>query len=357
MVENLHLPAHLVAERVADSDRATLFAVAEAIDQAVTSWLARTGRGDKLIVTLASADFEAGLLVMIRSLRTVSDVPVLVLKLGSWPLEHEAPGVAAIEVPALFRPGAKERADLPHLIATVSKLWVFSITTPRRIAHLDADCLVLRPIDGLLDGEGFAAAPDLLIHYRLRAFNAGVFSFTPSADLRAVRPSGRSSVDLRDRLFSRLPSLSVEDGDQSVLNAFFDEWRQLPLGLNFLRSQALVRALSQDRNLRILHYTPRKPWTSGPLDPRDHALAPLDALWTDELSDAEFREVKRNWQQDVDAVEQNLTAWASRSAGLYRDQIAEGLTRTRRRLRLWLAGLALLSAMQTLVLFWLVLRG
>lgn len=344
MVENLHLSAHLEVERVADNDPATLFAVAEAIDEAVTGWLARTGRGDKLIVTLASADFEAGLLVMIRSLRTVSDVPVLVLKLGSWPFEHEAAGVAAIEVPALFRPGAKERSDLPHLIATVSKLWVFSITTPRRIAHLDADCLVLRPIDGLLDGEGFTAAPDLLIHYRLRAFNAGVFSFTPSADLR-------------DRLFSRLPSLSVEDGDQSVLNAFFDEWRQLPLGLNFLRSQALVRALSQDRNLRILHYTPRKPWTSGPLDPRDHALAPLDDLWTDELSDAEFREVKRNWQQDVDAVEQNLTAWASRSAGLYRDQIAEGLTRTRRRLRLWLAGLALLSAMQTLVLFWLVLRG
>ncbi|MFN3545924.1 MAG: hypothetical protein ACK4U0_00400 [Mesorhizobium sp.] len=343
MVENLHLPAHLAVERVADSDRAMLFAVAEAIDEAVAGWLARTG-GDHLIVTLASADFEAGLLVMIRSLRAVSDVPVLVLKLGSWRFEHEASGVASIEVPPLFRPGSAVRPDLPHLAATLSKLWAFSITTPRRVAHIDADCLILRAIDGLLEGEGFAAAPDLLIHYKLRAFNAGVFSFTPSAALR-------------ERLLARLPELSIADGDQSVLNEFFDEWRQLPLALNFLRSQALVRALAQDRNLRILHFTPRKPWASGPMDPSDHALAPLEDLWAARLSDAEYREVKRRWQEDVDAVERNLTAWASRSAALYRDQISEGLTQTRRRLRLGLVGLGLLSAVQTLVLSWLILRG
>ncbi|RST88124.1 hypothetical protein EJC49_02015 [Aquibium carbonis] len=343
MVETLPLTAHAAVEHVADDDRATLFAVAEEIDAIVADWLARLGR-DRLIVTLATRDFAAGLLVMIRSLRAVSDVPVLVLKLGSWRFEHEAEDVAAIQVPALVRAGVEARADLPHLSATLSKLWAFSITTPCRVAHLDADCLVLRPIDGLLDGDGFAAAPDLLLHYRLRAFNTGVFSFTPSADLR-------------ESLFRRLPELSVTDGDQSVLNAFFEDWRPLPLGLNFLRSQALVRALAQDRNLRILHYTPGKPWTSGPSHPRDHALAPLDDLWTERLSDAEYRDVKRQWQLDVDAVEQNLTVWASRSAGLYRDQIADGLTRTRRRLRLWLAGLGLLSAMQTLALFWIVLRG
>jgi hypothetical protein len=344
MVENLLLPANLTVEHVADDDRATLFSVAEGIDRTVTDWLSRCGGDGRLIVTLASSDFASGLLVMIRSLREVCDVPVLVLKLGSWRFEHEASNVAAIEVPPLVRAGVETRPELPHLIATLSKLWVFSITTPKRIAHIDADCLILGPIDGLLGGDGFAAAPDLLLHYRLRAFNAGVFSFTPSADLRR-------------RLFERLPQLSVADGDQSVLNAFFEEWRPLPLGLNFLRSQALVRALAQDRNLRILHYTPGKPWVSGPSDPRDHALAPLEDLWTARLSDAEYREVKRRWQQDVDAVEENLTAWTSRSAGLYRDQIAEGLTRTRRRLRLWLAGLAVLSALQTLALLWLVLRG
>ncbi|WP_187968967.1 hypothetical protein [Aquibium microcysteis] len=343
MIETLHLPQRLAAGRVADADQATLLAVSAGIDEAVGPWLARTG-SDRLIVTLASSDFAAGLLVMIRSLRAVSDVPVLILKLGSWHFEHEASGVAAIEVPALFRPGMETRPDLPHLPVTLSKLWSFSITTPKRIAHVDADCLILRPIDGLLEGDGFAAAPDLLLHYRLRAFNTGVFSFTPSAGLR-------------ERLFRRLPELPVTDGDQSVLNAFFTEWRQLPLGLNFLRSQALVRALARDAQLRIVHYTPGKPWTSGPIDARDHALAPLDDLWTAHLSDAEYREVKRRWQQDVDAVEQNLTAWASRSSGLYRDQIAEGMTRTRRQLRRWLAGLAALAAAQTLLLCWLILRG
>lgn len=343
MVENLHLPQRLAVGRVADTDRAVLLSVAEGIDEAVGAWLARAG-GDRLVVTLASADFAAGVLVMVRSLRAVSDVPVLVLKLGSWRFEHEAPGVAAIEVPALFRPGADMRPDLPHLAVTLSKLWAFAITTPKRIAHVDADCLILRPIDGLLEGDGFAAAPDLLLHYRLRAFNTGVFSFAPSAGLREC-------------LFGRLPELPVTDGDQSVLNAFFVQWRQLPLGLNFLRSQALVRALARDANLRILHYTPGKPWTSGPIDARDHALAPLDDLWTARLSDAEYRDVKRRWQQDVDAVEQNLTAWASRSAGLYRDEIADGMTRTRRQMRLWLAGLVALAAAQTLLLCWLILRG
>jgi len=343
MVENLHLPSHLAVQRVADSDRAMVLSVAEGIDAAVGRWFARS-RADSLVVTLASSDFEGGVLAMVRSLRSVSDVPVLVLKLGSWRFEHEADGVAAIEVPALYRPGVETRPDLPHLAATLSKLWAFSITTPRRLAHIDADCLVLRPIDGLFVGDGFAAAPDLLLHHRLRAFNAGVFAFTPS-------------VDLRNRLFARLPELPVSDGDQSVLNGFFQTWRQLPLGLNFLRSQAMVRALAKDAALRILHFTPAKPWTSGPMGPLDHALAPLDELWLERLSDTEYREVKRRWQHDVEAVEQNLTAWASRSAGLYRDQIAEGLARTRRRLRLWLAGLVMLATLQTLMLGWLVLRG
>jgi hypothetical protein len=344
MVDKLFLPPDLARDRVADSDLPSLLAVAGGIDVAVSEWLARKPAPDRLFVTLASADFEPGLKVMVRSLRAVSGVPILVLQIGSWNFEHEAADVAVLRVPRLVRPGFKARPLLPHLETTMSKLWTFSLTTPRRVAFIDADCLVIRTIDDLFEGEGFAAAPDLFLHYQVRAFNSGVFGFSPSAAIRSA-------------LFSSLPKLSMADGDQSVLNTFFRDWRQLPLSFNFLRNYALVRALAEDRSLRVIHYTTGKPWMIGPTSPRDYALAPLEERWFAALSDEEFRAVKRDWQANLDAVERNLLAWSAGFAGAYRDQVATAVRSARRSLARWLAALAVFAALQTLLLVWLLLRS
>jgi hypothetical protein len=321
MVAILTLPGEVAYRDVEDSDAALVHATAAAIDAAVGDWLDRAGAAsDRLVVTFATESFEPGLRALVGSLRKVSDLPILVLALGAWRFEHEAPHVAVLRVPALARSGVVP----PHLKITLSKLWVFALTRPRRVAYLDADCVVVRDIEGLFDGDGFNAVPDIFLHYGRRPFNSGVFAFSPQVGLRAA-------------LLARLPSLSAGDGDQSVLNAFFPDWRPLPLGYNFLRTYALVRAQAREQGLRILHYTLQRPWSSGPRSPRDYALAPLDELWTEAIGDREYHAVARSWKDEANQIDENMRAWAE-------GPLREKLRRGRRRARYWIAALVLLAS-------------
>jgi hypothetical protein len=268
-------------------------------------------------------------------------VPILILTLGGdFEPTTEVDDAAFLEVPPLVRLGHVFPSDAQHLAVTLSKLWVFSLTRPARIAFIDADCLALQSLDGLFDGEGFAAVPDLFANYETRAFNSGVFAFTPSAEIR-------------HQLFQRLPELSAVDGDQGILNAYFHNWRQLPLGLNFLRAHALLRAQAQDRALRIVHYTPSKPWLPSPVSPRDPVLAPLDDLWTARLTPGEHVALVRDWRARLAAAEANIASWMEAGAG----QPGSRRRRQKRRLLRWLVAFAVLQILQTSLLAWLLLRG
>lgn len=338
MIERLTVPDGGPSE-IVDSNLDAISRKAAAINSTVAAWLTAHGFGDRLFVTFATADFEPGLRALIRSLRAVSEVPILVLQLGEWRFEHEAAGVAALQVPALVRPGFIFPPAFPHLPITVSKLWVFALTQPRRVAFLDADCVAARSVDELFQGDGFSAVPDIFLHYGERAFNSGVFAFSPSAGLRR-------------ELFNRLPSLSIADGDQSVMNAFFKDWQPLPLGFNFLRTYALVRAQARERGLRILHYTMRRPWSFGPRSPSDYALAPLDELWTEQIDDDEYRAVARAWADDTAAINQNMEMWVAERLGV--GTLRQRLRRTRRRARAWIAALAVLALAEAAMLLMLL---
>lgn len=333
-MRRLLLPDGLAPASVDDRDLEACRQVAQAIDAAVGEWL--TGRShDRLFVTLATPDFSAGAAVLVRSLRAVSDAPVLILTQGGLVPDIEADDVACLDVPPLLRLGHVFPSGAQHLAVTLSKLWVFSLTRSARIVFLDADCLVLQPIDDLFAGDGFAAVPDLFANYETRCFNAGVFAFTPSAEIRR-------------ELFRQLPGFSVADGDQSVVNAFFRDWRQLPQGLNFLRAHALVRAQARDQALRIVHYTPSKPWLPTPVSPRDPVLAPLDELWTARLTPAEHVALVRGWRDRLAVAEANIASWMG----------TEGKSRRRRERRLerLLVALAVLQILQAGLLVWLFLR-
>jgi hypothetical protein len=331
----LRLPGHLEEAPVRDNDFAACDKVATAIDAAVEAWLADDS-GGRLLVTLATADFALGVTALVRSVRAVSDVPVLILTQGDFSPDVEGTDIAYLKVPPLVRYGQEFPAGTQHLAVALSKLWVFSLTRPGRVAFLDADCLVLQPIDELFQGDGFAAAPDLFVHYDIRGFNSGVFAFTPSADTRRG-------------LFRLLPALSAEDGDQSVLNLFFRQWRQLPLGLNFLRAHALLRAQAQDRALKIVHYTPSKPWRPAAASPRDPVLAPLDDLWTARLSPDEHLAMVRDWRNRLATTEANVASWMDAGASRSR-------RRRQRNRRRWLVAIAASQAVQIGLLAWLMLR-
>lgn len=343
----LRLPGRLDLAPVDDRNFAACERVGQAIDAMVAGWLASRGY-DRLFVTLATPDFAKGLSALVRSLRTVSDVPVLILTQGNFVPDVEADDVAFLEVPPLLRLGHTFPADAQHLAVTLSKLWVFSLTRPARVVFIDADCLVLQPIDDLFDGEDFAAVPDLFINYETPAFNAGVFAFTPSAEISRG-------------LFQRLPELSVGDGDQGILNAFFPNWRQLPQGFNFLRAHALVRAQARDQALRIVHYTPAKPWLPAPVSPRDPVLAPLDELWTERLTPVEHVALVRDWRARLATAETNIASWMGPDAAKLRQDdmgFADGRKRRRheRRLKCWLGALVVLQVVQASFLAWLLLH-
>ncbi len=274
--------------------------------------------------------------VLSRSLRAVSDLPILILTQGDFRPDIDTDGVACLRVPPLLRTGHVFPSDALHLAVTLSKLWVFSLTRPRRVAFLDADCLVLQPIDALFEGDRFAAVPDLFVNYDRPGFNSGVFAFTPSPGLS-------------ENLFRDLPKLSVSDGDQGILNVFFPDWRQLPQGFNLLRAHALLRAEARDKALRVVHYTPSKPWAAVPASPRDPLLAPLDDLWTARLAPDQHLALVRDWRARIAAVEANIASWMD--AGAARRRL-----RQERHQRRWIIALAFIQLLQASLLAGLLLR-
>jgi len=106
--------------------------------------------------------------------------------------------------------GPEYRAKLTKWRATCSKFHAWGLTFLRKVIFLDADVLVLQPIDSLIEHpSAFSAAPDT---FPADQFNSGVMVITPSA--------ARFDELLR---WNRVNG-TAEGGDQCLLNEFFSEW-------------------------------------------------------------------------------------------------------------------------------------
>jgi hypothetical protein len=293
MVDYLRLPIEPFPERIDCREIESILSVGRTIDAEIAQWLASVGTDNsKLYVSFATADYEPGIRILIRSLRAVSDVPIVVLTLGSWTLEHEAGGVAAIRVPLVGKTGLKFPPGVQHFAHNFSKLWMFCITGVARIVYLDADCLVLNNIDQLFDGSDFAAVPDLFVESR--QFNGGVFAFSPSPEFAS-------------KLFSLLRDAGPDIGsEQGLTNSFFRSWTRLPIGFNFLRVYGVGAEAVQDQRIRVVHYVGKKPWKFALETPVDMALGPFDELWMQHATDAEIRSLAQAWRRDFHDIERKL---------------------------------------------------
>ena len=106
--------------------------------------------------------------------------------------------------------GAEYQAKRAKWLATCTKFHVWGLTFLKKAIFLDADTLVLRPIDSLVDHpSALAAAPD---SFPADQFNSGVMVISPS-----------------QQTFDELVAWNrvngtAEGGDQCLLNEFFSEW-------------------------------------------------------------------------------------------------------------------------------------
>jgi Glycosyl transferase family 8 len=236
-------------------------------------------------VTLASPSYEWGLRVLLRSLREVSQVPVIVISARRWNFACEEPDVLFVEVPGLVNPGYRPIRD--EFAETLTKLWVFGLTCFRRVTFVDADCLFLRSIDDLFDADGFLAGPDYVVSAAQRGFNTGLFSFQPTRELR-------------DLIFERARHTdSADGGDQGVLNELLrSRVRLLPPEYDVMRHFHYYAGLELKRGeMRLIHYIVKKPWDLSVGEPGIGALSDLDDLWTQQLTRDELLALIAWWRR------------------------------------------------------------
>jgi alpha-N-acetylglucosamine transferase len=250
----------------------------------------RPARSDRAFVTLVTnADFARGAAALLHSLAlTGTEADRVVLHTGGVEEAALAPlralGARLVATDLLPTSDAFNQAharDRLHGIAPFTKGEKPAFHTPldnfaklrlwqldhARVVFLDADTLVLRPIDRLFDYPEFCAAPN--VYESLGDFhrmNSGVFTARPS---QATFEAMLARLDAPGAFWRRT--------DQTFLQDYFPGWHGLPVFDNMLQYVWFnLPDLWDWASIRVLHFQYEKPW-------QDHAkaerLRPLIELW------------------------------------------------------------------------------
>ena len=155
--------------------------------------------------------------------------------------------------------------------STTQKLSLFGLSQLDTLVYIDADCLVLRNIDHLMDAPSLGA-----VATRFTAANQGSDMMFNSG-VMVLRPDPEQYVDLLDQVSRDLPIYirgGDPFGDQDLLNDFFADWgeeQRLPDTYNVFwgsidqrvreEGLGLEASLPDERQIAIVHFTgPHKPW-------------------------------------------------------------------------------------------------
>lgn len=243
---------------------------------------------------VTNADYALGALVLARSLARVGSTYPLIVMATDSAVAGSADGLAALEaegcqiVPVSGLPlsadfTGRHQREAQHQAApftkgqkpvfhdpldNFAKLRLWQQGAFERIVFLDADTIVIKPIDRLMAYPEFAAAPNLYESLAdFRRLNSGVF---------VAEPDERTF----DAMLARL-----DDGatfwrrtDQTFLEAFFPEWHGLPWTMNALQYAYLnLPGLWHWPAIHVVHYQYEKPWVRA--HAKAEALRPLIDLW------------------------------------------------------------------------------
>jgi alpha-N-acetylglucosamine transferase len=242
------------------------------------------------VTLVTNADFAMGAQALIRSLKlsgTEADIVVLhtggVEEADLTPLRARGARLVATDLlptsdgfnaaharealhgAAPFTKGEKPGFHTP--LDNFAKLRLWQLDDYDHVVFLDADTLVLRPIDKLFDYPEFCAAPN--VYEGLGDFhrlNSGVFTAQPDP---ATFNAMLARLDAPGAFWRRT--------DQTFLQDFFPDWHGLPVTCNTLQYVWFnLPELWSWEQIRVLHFQYEKPW-------QDHAKAarlwPLIDLW------------------------------------------------------------------------------
>lgn len=246
-------------------------------------------RADHAFVTLVSNPaYLPGAEALLRSLRltgTPADLVVMHRGLEEAHLarlrQHGARLIAADLLPtsesfdltharealhsrAAFTRGGKPSFHTPLDNFIKLRLWQLDY---ERCVFIDADAVVLRPVDKLFDMPELCAAPN--VYDGLDGFhrmNSGVFTARPDTG------TYREMLACLDR-----PRVFWRRTDQTFLQDFFPDWHGLSVHHNLLQYVWIhMPELWNWDEVRILHYQYEKPWQDHD---KAHLLRPLIDLW------------------------------------------------------------------------------
>lgn len=170
----------------------------------------------------------------------------------------------ALHARAAFTRGGKPDFHTPLDNFVKLRLWQLDYD---RCVFIDADAVVLRPVEKLFDLPEFCAAPN--VYDGLDGFhrmNSGVFTARP-----AIRTFNAMLAHL-DR-----PGIFWRRTDQTFLQDYFPDWQGLSIHHNMLQYVWInMPELWSWEDIRILHFQYEKPWQDHG---KAHLLRPLIELW------------------------------------------------------------------------------
>ena len=249
----------------AGSDRAFVTLVTNADfalgARALLRWLRVTGTGADLVV-MHTEGVPAGALGPLEALGARLVAVDLLPTSNAFNAAHARD---ALHAAAPFDKGRKPPFHTPLDNFAKLRLWQLDYN---RAVFLDADTLVLRPLDRLFDYPEFSAAPNVYESLAdFRRLNSGVF---------AARPDPAKFEAMLARLDA--PGAFWRRTDQTFLQDFFPGWHGLPVFDNMLQYVWLnLPGLWHWPSVNVLHYQYEKPWQDP--HPKADALRPLIELW------------------------------------------------------------------------------
>jgi len=238
---------------------------------------------------VTNEEYGRGALALVRSLKwTGTSVPILVLATAEAEhldeLESEGCRIVRVQQPrvsfafkkrhsreALHRAAPFNKGNKPAFhdpVDNFCKLELWKLTDYEKIVFLDADSLVVKPIDMLFGFPEFAGAPN--VYETLADFhrlNSGVFVAEPS-------------LATYGSLVARLdePGIFWRRTDQTFLETMFPDWHKLPYTFNTMQYVYFnLPELWVWKSIRVVHYQYEKPWAAE--NPKRHLLKPLIDLW------------------------------------------------------------------------------